>query len=112
MCNLVAAGCLAWVLYGKKLDPHQPHEDRARMIRAVSRRLLIASIVLSGFFATVGALVELRLLHYAPFVVSFFAQAIVVISTGKFCLVVPFGQASFEGYRADPNRDTTFAPHP
>lgn len=104
LCNVVVAGCLLWVLHGKKQDPHQTHEDRVRMIRAVWQRLLAASIALSAFFGIVLALVELRLIHYVPFGISLFVQLIVVISTGKFLLVVPFGQETFEVYRADPNR--------
>jgi hypothetical protein len=103
-CNLVVAGSLLWVLYGKKQDPHQTHEDRARMLRAVSQQALTASIALSAFFGIVVALVELRLMHYAPFGVSLFAQVFTVIMTGKFLLVVPFGQESFEVYRANPHR--------
>ena len=104
LCNVVVAGCLLWVLHGKKQDPHQTDEDRARMIRAVWQRLLAVSIVLSAFFGIVLALIELRLIQYAPFGVSLFAQIITVISTGKSLLVVPFGQETFEVYRADPNR--------
>jgi hypothetical protein len=111
ICHVVVAGCLAWALYGKKLDPHQTHEDRARMIRSWWRHLLIGSILLSAFFGIVIVLLELKLPHYVPFLISLFAQGTIVVQTGKFCIVAPFGQESFEGYRAAANRATAIVAH-
>jgi len=106
MTNVLAAGCLVWVLYGKKHDPHQTHEDRARMIRTVWQNVLVVSILLSALLAIVGALVAFRLLDYLPFVFSLFVQVIAVLVTGKFSLVVPSGQENFEVYRGDTTRAT------
>lgn len=100
MSNVWAAGCLLWVVYGRKRDPHQSYEDRARMIRGVWHGVVVASILLSLVFGIAGALVAFRLLDYTGFVFSVFVQIIAVIGTGKFSLVVPSGQENFEVYRA------------
>jgi hypothetical protein len=100
LAHILVAGYLVWALYGKKFDPHQSHEDRARMVRSWWQHMLIASILLSVCFGVAIALLELRLSHYAPLVMSLFVQATAVVMTGKFCVVAPFGQQSFEGYRA------------
>ena len=49
--------------------------------------------------------------EYTPFVFSLFAQVVTVVSTRKFCLVVPFDQQSFDVYRADASRDAALATH-
>jgi hypothetical protein len=109
VCHVVVAGCLVWALYGKKLDPHQTHEDRARMIQSWWRHMLIGSILLSAYFGIVIVLLKLRLPHYVPLLISLFLQGTGVLLTGKFCIVTPFGQESFEGYRAAVNRATATA---
>lgn len=109
MSQVGTVSTLLWVLYGKKQDPHQTHEDRARMIRTVWQNVLVVSILLSAIFVIAGALAAFRLLDYALFVNSLFVQAIAVISTGRFRLVVPSGQENFEVYKADTNRATASA---
>lgn len=106
MSNVWAAGCLVWVHYRKKHDPHQTHEDRARMIRTVWQSVVVLSILLSALFVIAGALVAFRLQDYMGFVWSLFIQVIAVIGTGKFSLVVPSGQENFEVYRGGTNRAT------
>jgi hypothetical protein len=108
-CHVWGAGCFAWMFYGRKQDPHQAAEDRARMIRAVWRVTIGLSILLSAIFGTVSLLVAFRLFEYMPFVFSAFVQVIVVVSTGRFCLVVPFDQQSFEVYRANATSGTSLA---
>ncbi len=110
-CHVWGAGCCVWMFYGRKQDPHQTAEDRAQMIRAVWRVTIVLSILLSAIFGIVSVLVAFRLFDYMPFVFSAFVQVIAVMSTGRFCLVVPFDQQSFDVYRADPNRDAALAAH-
>jgi hypothetical protein len=102
--NMVMAGCAVWILYGKKHNPHQTHEDRARMIRVAWQRVLVASILLSVFVAIMSALFAFRLVDYVPLVASLFVQATAVASTGMLFVTFSFGQENFEVYRADPNR--------
>jgi hypothetical protein len=100
--HVAAAGCFLWVFYyGRKQDPHQAPEDRARMLRGVWRGMVSVSMLLSVVFGLVSVLMAFRLVEYMPFVFSLFAQVVTVVSTRKFCLVVPFDQQSFDVYKAD-----------
>lgn len=111
MSNACAAGWLLYLLYGRKHDPHQAHEDRARIMRRALRGMVVLSILLSAVYGIAGALIELRLpFDYALFASSIFVQVVAVIVAGKFCSVVlPFGPANFEVYRADTHRPTAIA---
>lgn len=109
ICNIGLAGCLVWMLYGRKQNPHQTPGDRARMIRVSWQRMLVASMLLSVFVGTMSALFAFRLIDYTPLVASLFVQVTVVISAGMFFVTFRFGQESFEVYRGDPNRGTALA---
>lgn len=109
ICNMAMAGCSIWLTYGKKRDPHQTHEDRVRMIRVGWQCVLVTSILLSVWVGAMSALFAFRLVDYIPLANSLFVQITVVIATGAFFVVVPFGQESFEVYKADPNRATALA---
>jgi integral membrane sensor domain MASE1 len=109
VCNVGLAGCAVWLLYGRKQNPHQSHGDRARMIRLGWQRTLVASILLSVLVGIMSALFAFRLVDYIPLATSLYIQINVVIWTGVFFVVVPFGQESFEAYRADPNRGAALA---
>lgn len=109
LCNIGLAGCAVWMLYGRKQNPHQTHEDRARMIRLGWQNMLVASILLSAYVGAMSALFAFRLVDYTPLAASLFVQIAVVISTGTLFVVVSFGQESFEVYKADPNRAAALA---
>jgi hypothetical protein len=109
VCNVGLAGCAVWTLYGRKQNPHQSDGDRARMIRLGWQRMLVASILFSVLVAITSALLAFRLVDYIFLATSLFLQVAVAIFTGTFFVVVPFGQQSFEVYRADPNRAATLA---
>jgi hypothetical protein len=105
--NTLIAGIIAWILYGRKQDPHQTHVDRAREIRRVSQGLLIASILLSVVTAGGNALHVFELWHYGPLFKSLFLQVIVIL-TASVSLGRPDPE-SFEVYKADPNRGAALA---
>ena len=111
MSNACATGCLLYLLYGRKHDPHQDYEDRARMLRRALRGMVVVSILLSAVFGIAGALIGLRFpFDYALLASSLCAQVVAVILAGKFSSVVlPFGPANFDVYRADTNRPTAIA---
>jgi hypothetical protein len=73
--NALFAGTIMWSLYGRKLDPHQADEDRARQIRLVAQGLLMASILWSVFMAGFNLLNVFELWHYGPLLYSAFLQA-------------------------------------
>jgi hypothetical protein len=99
--NVFFAGMIAWMLYGRKQDPHQTHEDRARQIRLVAQGTLIVSILVSVLSASRNALHVFELWQYGPFVGSVYLQLIVIL-TARALLVRP-DPRSFEVYKADPN---------
>jgi hypothetical protein len=97
--NALFAGMMVWTLYGRKQDPHQTHEDRARQIRLVSQSLLIVSILMSVLTAGRNALHVFELWQYGPLFGSVFLQVIVIL-TARASLVRP-DPVSFEVYKAD-----------
>lgn len=108
MTNACMAGCSTWLLYGRKHDPYQAREDRAQLTRRAWQCMAVVSILASGLFGIAGALIELEATYYMLLVSSLFAQVVAVIAT-SYSLVVPFGQANFDVYRADPSRRTATA---
>jgi len=108
ICNIALAGCLVWLLHGRKQDPYQTHEDRARMIRLTWQGVVQASILMSVLVGILGALIAFDLVRYGPLCASLFVQVVYVPLTLKF-LVGPVGQENFEVYRADTNRATAVA---
>lgn len=105
--NTLFAGFIAWTLYGRKQDPHQTYEERARQIRLVSQSLLIVSILLSAKTAGGNALHVFELWNYGPLLWSLVLQLMVIL-TARASLAPP-DPKSFEVYKADPNRGTALA---
>jgi hypothetical protein len=106
ICNAWFAGIIAWSLYGRKQDPYQTYEDRARQIQLVAQGLLMASILLSVFMAGFNLLsaFELELWHYGPLLYSVFLQAGLTACLWFFLTYDPylrFEPQSFEVYRAN-----------
>ena len=58
---------------------------------------VVASILVSALYGAVIALIEIKLVYYVPFAFSLFCQVFLVVVTRKFCMVIPFGQESYEG---------------
>lgn len=104
LCNLCAAAVLVWMVRSKKMDPHQAHGDRVRMLRATAQTSVVMMILLNTFLGVMATLIAFRVLHFVPILVSLFVQVLAVLSTRKLGLVAPFGQEDFEGYRASTNR--------
>jgi hypothetical protein len=104
--NALFAGIIAWSLYGRKQDPYQTYEDRARQIRLVAQGLLAASMLLSVFMVGFNLLsaFELELWHYGPLLYSVFLQAGWVACLWFFLTFDPFLRfepQSFEVYKAN-----------
>jgi hypothetical protein len=110
LTNACMTGCSIWLLYGRRHDPYQAREDRARAMRQAWRGMVVASILLSALYGIAGALIEVELFDYMLFASSLFAQAVAAFLAGKFSSVVlPFGPSNFDVYRADTNRPTAMA---
>jgi hypothetical protein len=105
--NALFAGIIAWSLYGRKQDPYQTYEDRARQIQLVAQGLLMASILFSVFIAGFNLLsaFELELWHYGPLLYSVFLQVGLTACLRFFLTYDPFlsfNPDSFEVYKANP----------
>ena len=107
VCNTLFAGIIGWTLYGRKQDPHQTHEERARQIRRVAQSLLIVSVLVSVHTAGGNALHVFELWQYGAPVRSLFLQVIVILMA-RYALA-RLDPQGFEVYKADPNRGTALA---
>ena len=101
ICNTLFAGIIAWTLYGRKQDPHQTHEERARQIRRVSQSLLFVSMLLSAMTAGGNALHVFELWQYGSIARSVFLQVSVILMARV--SLVRLDPGSFEVYKADPH---------
>ena len=77
---LVALG--AWLIYGRKLNPHQSVEDRARHVRGALTSFAYCSMVMSTFFAinAIDDVFDMDFLDAA--IMSLYFQIIVALSLG------------------------------
>jgi hypothetical protein len=96
--NLFLGGMIYWNLYGKKADPYQANEDRARQMEIVVNQAVFVSIVATLFIAIDVILSSLDLHHLQPLIQSLFFQLMAVISFRAF----PIEKINFEVYREDP----------
>jgi hypothetical protein len=101
------AGTIAWTIYGKKQDPHQTHEERARQTQRVAQSILIVSILSSAMTAGGNALHVFELWHYGAIMRSLFLQAIAILTVRVW--LVRADPGSFDVYKADRDPPTALA---
>jgi hypothetical protein len=109
VANLFAAVMSVWMLRGRKLDPHQTHEDRTRKLRAGWRAMFTTIILLNAYVAVQSLLHGFGLFDYVGFAASVLIQFFAVAS-GK-ASVAALDQEDFEVYRANTNRAGAVAAH-
>lgn len=97
--NLFLAGTILWFIYGKKLNPHQAHEDRRREIETIVKRVVFVSIVLTMFISLDVVLAAFDLRNLLPIALSLYFQLLAVISLETYCRV---DHTNFEVYKEDP----------
>jgi hypothetical protein len=97
--NLLFAATIAWQVYGRKLDPFQAAADRHRQIVIVCKSLLCLSIVSSAFIASVVTLDTMELEFVSAAFMSFYCQAIALISPGIPLQMIRVEDIDFEVYR-------------
>ena len=96
--NLLFAGIIVHNLYGKKKDPYQAYEDRARQIGVTIRGLVWTSILATGFVALSIGLAAFDLRHLQPISLSLYFQVLAVITFRA----TRIDDVNFEVYREDP----------
>ena len=97
--NAMLAGLGAWLLYGRKLNPHQSVEDRARHVRAALTSFAYCSIVMSMFF-TVTAIDDVFDIDFLDAaIMSLYFQAVVTLSLGFLLRSQPLEEMNFDVYK-------------
>ncbi len=94
---LVALG--SWLVYGRKLNPHQAVEDRARHVRAALTSFAYCSMVMSMFFAltAIDDVFSMDFLDAA--IMSLYFQAVVGLSLGFLLHSQPLDKMNFDVYK-------------
>ena len=97
LLNLFFAGIVLWHVYGKKLNPHQAHEDRLQQTEIIAKALVFTSIAATLFISISIVLSALDLRHLQPAVQSLYFQLLAVL-----CLqVYRTDYINFEVYKND-----------
>ncbi len=98
VANLLFAGIIVHNLYGKKKDPYQSYEDRARQTGIIIRALVWTSILATGFVALSIGLAAFDLRHLQPISFSLYVQLLAAITFRA----TRIDDVNFEVYREDP----------
>ena len=98
MANLGFAGVIFRIIYGRKLNPHQAHEDRMRYMETIVQVLVFMSFAATMFIALIIVLAALELRSFQPVAQSVYFQVVAVICLQAYRIDVN----DFEVYREDP----------
>jgi len=99
MTNLLLAGLGAFLLYGKKLNPHQSSDDRNLIISSNLRSLCYCSIALSIFFVTQAVSDVIDMAFLDATLMSIYFILVVYISLGENLKRLPIEDMDFEVYK-------------
>jgi len=91
----------AWILYGRKLNPHQSSEDRIRQISVSLNSFVYISMALSVFFAVTAAGDRYNLDFVDAAIMSVYFQAIALLSLGYALRSIKPGEIDFDVYKND-----------
>lgn len=97
--NGLLAALGAWLLYGRKLNPHQTAEDRARHVRGALTSFLYCSMVMSTFFTltAIDDVFDIGFLDAA--IMSLYFQIIVALSLGYLLRCQRLEEMNFDVYK-------------
>ena len=96
--NLWLALTLAWFMYGKKLNPHQSHEDRLRVARVMAKVAAFISIALTTYAAISILINAADARGLSPIVKSIYFQVIGVATYMSYRI----DSMNFDVYKEDP----------
>ena len=91
----------AWHLYGRKLDPHQAFDDRAKQITAILKSMLYVSMAISVFFMMAAADDVFAMDFLDAPLLSLYFQVIVFVSVGHVLRTLRVEEMNFEVYKED-----------
>jgi hypothetical protein len=95
--NIFFASLLLWHMYGKKLNPHQAHEDRVRQIKSIAKIMLYTSIVATVFISVEISLSALEVRHLLPVFLSMYFQLLAIIGLQAYRI----DDTNFDVYKKD-----------
>lgn len=100
--NLLLAAVGAWLLYGKKLNPHQTADERIRLIKTNLHSFLYLSMALSVFWMTQALDDVFDLDFLDATIMSLYFQLIVFLSIGHVLRNMRLEDMNFDVYRNSP----------
>ena len=100
--NLLLAAVGAWLLYGKKLNPHQTANERIKLIQTSLQSFLYLSMALSVFWMTQAADDVFNLDFLDATIMSLYFQLIVLLSLGRSLRNMPLEDMNFDVYKNSP----------
>ncbi len=99
MTNLLLALFAAWLLYGKKLNPHQSADDRVKHIKTSLHSFLYVSMAMSLFWMTQAADDLYNLDFLDATIMSLYFQLIVILSLGHILRNMRLEEIDFDVYK-------------
>jgi hypothetical protein len=100
--NLFIAGIGAWNIYGKKLNPHQSADDRARQIKTTLHAFIYVSLAMNLFWITQAADDVFDIDYLDAIIMSVYFQVIVLLSLGTVLRNMKLEDINFEVYKNSP----------
>ncbi len=95
--NIFFAGLFLWTMSGKKMNPHEAHEDRIRRIRATANILMAVSVGATLFIALSVALSAFDVRHLLPVALSAYFQFLALFVFKAYLLDIK----NFDVYKKD-----------
>lgn len=99
---LLLAAVGAWLLYGKKLNPHQTASERIRFIKTSLHSFLYLSMAMSVFWMmqAIGDIVSLNFLDAT--IMSLYFQLVIILSLGRTLRNMRLEDIDFDVYKNSP----------
>jgi len=100
--NLAFAVTIVMAINGKKIDPHQSHQDLMKRLRTIVQIHVFTSIGMSLFLITMNLVNQFKLDKFEPLFLSVYFQLIIMIGIGQMMRTLSVDAVDFEAYRAEP----------
>ncbi|WDE03169.1 hypothetical protein SG34_017325 [Thalassomonas viridans] len=99
ICNLLLGGIIFWNIYGKRLDPHQSHQDRIRQIGFTVRSLVYISMALSLYLVALKAMEVLAIEYLEIILNSLYFQLLAAFSIATMLRILKVEDINFDVYK-------------
>ena len=101
LTNGLYVGIVFFNLYGKKLDPHQMSQDRAKQISAIAKSMTMQSIVVSLFLTSLLAMEKFKLEQFDGTAFSLYWQLLAILGIGHLLKSIKVEEIDFSFYKAN-----------